>query len=115
VKLVVLGAGGGLGRNAVDAALAAGHEVRAMVRDPKRVQMPTGVEMVTGDAGRADDVARAMDSTDAALFCVNPKLSAWLTEFPPLITSAIQGARRSGSRLVFPANVWIFGRGRPGD
>lgn len=115
MKLVVLGAGGGLGRNAVDAALAAGHEVRAMVRDPKRVALPAAVEVIAGDAARADDVARAMTGMHAALFCVNPPISDWLTAFPPLVASAIEGARRTGARLVFPANVWIYGRGKPGD
>jgi nucleoside-diphosphate-sugar epimerase len=38
MKLAVLGAGGGPGRNAVDAALAAGHAVVALVRDPRRAQ-----------------------------------------------------------------------------
>lgn len=115
MKLVVLGAGGGLGRNVVDAALAAGHEVRAMVRDPARISLPAGVEVVGGDATRTDDVVRAMSTMDAAIFCVNPPFSTWLEAFPPLITTAIEGARRTGARLVFPANVWIFGRGKPGD
>lgn len=115
MKLVVLGAGGGLGRNAIDAALAAGHEVRAFVRDPAKLALPGAVTVLTGDARRADDVGRALAGTDAALFCVNPPITAWLTEFPPLIAAAIEGARRSGARLVFPANVWIYGRGRPGE
>ena len=115
MKLVVLGAGGGLGRNAIDAALAAGHEVRAFVRDPAKLALPGAVTVLTGDARRADDVGRALAGTDAALFCVNPPITAWLTEFPPLIAAAIEGAGRSGARLVFPANVWIYGRGRPGE
>jgi len=115
VKVAILGAGGGLGRNLVDAARAAGHEVRALVRDPRRAGLPAEIELVTGDAARADDVVRVMQGTSAAMFCVNPPISRWLEAFPPLVTSAIEGARRTGSRLVFPANVWIFGRGKPGD
>ncbi len=41
MRIAVLGAGGGLGRNVVDAARAAGHEVVALVRDPTRDRPPT--------------------------------------------------------------------------
>lgn len=112
MKLAVLGAGGGLGRNVVDAALAAGHDVVALVRDPKRAELPPGVTTAIGDATAVDDVARAIDGTAAAMFCVNPPFKSWLTAFPPLLDTAIEAARRTGTRLVFPANVWVFGPGR---
>lgn len=115
MKLAVLGAGGGLGRNVVDAALAAGHEVVALVRDAARAGLPPEVTAVIGDATRAADVARAMAGADAAMYCVNPPLATWLETFRPLLESAIEGARTSGARLIFPANVWIYGPGRPGD
>jgi nucleoside-diphosphate-sugar epimerase len=115
MRITVLGAGGGLGRNVVDAARAAEHEVIALVRDPGRVEMPPGVTTVAGDATRVDDVARAMDGADATMFCVNPPFATWLTTFPPLLDAAIAAATKTGTRLVFPANVWIYGRGRDGD
>jgi nucleoside-diphosphate-sugar epimerase len=108
MKLVVLGAAGGLGRTVVEVA-AADHEVIAFVRDPARV--PANVTAVAGDATRADEVARAIGDADAALFCVNPPFATWLTTFPPLLEAAIAAARTTGTRLVFPANVWIYGRG----
>ncbi len=115
MKLAVLGAGGGLGRNVVDAALAAGHSVVALVRHPARADLPAEVTTVVGDATRAEDVARAMTGADAAMYCVNPPLATWLQTFRPLLEAAIEGARTSGARLVFPANVWIYGPGRRGE
>lgn len=115
MKLAVLGAGGGLGRNTVDAARAAGHEVVALVREPARAELPPDVEIVRGDAARIDDVAAALAGCDAAVFCVNPPFATWATRFPPLLEAAIEGGRRSGARVVFPANVWIYGPGRPDD
>jgi nucleoside-diphosphate-sugar epimerase len=115
MKLAVLGAGGGLGRNVVDAALAAGHTVVALVRDPARAGLPPEVTTVVGDATRAADVSRAMAGADAAMYCVNPPLATWLQTFRPLLEAAIEGARASGARLIFPANVWVYGPGRPGD
>lgn len=115
MKIAVLGAGGGLGRNVVDAALAAGHDVTALVRDAGRAQLPAAASTVLGDAANVDDVVRAMTGADATMFCVNPALATWLTAFPPLLDTSIEAARRSGTRLVFPANVWVFGPGRPGE
>jgi nucleoside-diphosphate-sugar epimerase len=115
MKVTVLGAGGGLGRNVVDAARAAGHEITALVRDPKRAELPAEVATVIGDATNVEDVARAMAGSVATMFCVNPSFASWLTAFPPLLDASIEAARRTGSRLVFPANVWVFGPGRPGD
>ena len=115
MRLAVLGAGGGLGRNVVDAALAAGHSVVALVRDPARADLPAAVTTVVGDATRAEDIARAMAGADAAMYCVNPPLATWLQTFRPLLEAAIAGARTSGARLIFPANVWVYGPGRPGE
>jgi len=49
MRIAVLGAGGGLGRNVVDAARAAKHDVVALVRDPKRAELPDDVTTVVGD------------------------------------------------------------------
>ena len=88
------------------------------MRDPQRADLPEDVTTFVGDAGRADDLARAMDGADATVFCVNPPLGTWLTTFQPLLECAIAAARRTGTRLVFPANVWTYGpdgSGRPVD
>ena len=60
MRIAVLGAGGGLGRNVVNAARAARHDVVALVRDPKRAALTNDVTTVVGDATRVDAVARAM-------------------------------------------------------
>src|SRR5712691_87806 len=111
MRIAVLGAGGGLGRNVVDAARAAKHGVVALVRDPNRAELPDDVTTIVGDAARAGDVVRAMTGADATMFCVNPALATWLTTFLPLLECAIAAARRTNTRLVFPANVWVYGPG----
>jgi nucleoside-diphosphate-sugar epimerase len=112
MRIAVLGAGGGLGRNVVDAARAAKHEVVALARDPKRAELPDDVTTVVGDATRVEDAVRAMTGADATLFCVNPPFAIWLRTFPPLLECAITAARQTDTRLVFPGNVWIYGPGR---
>lgn len=98
MKVLVLGANGGLGRNVVDAAREAGHEVIEFVRD------------LNHDARNAEHIRRA--GGEVVFFCVNPRFSRWLDDFPPLLQAAITACRASGARLVFPGNVWIYG---PGD
>ena len=80
MRIAVLGAGGGLGRNVVDAARAAKHDVVALVRDPKRAALPDDVTTVVGNAIRVDDVVRAMTGADATMFCVNPPFASWLAD-----------------------------------
>jgi nucleoside-diphosphate-sugar epimerase len=77
--------------------------------------MPASVAVVQGDATRQEDVTRALSGVDVAYFCLNPRLARWLTDFPPLLTTAMGAARETGARLVFPANVWIYGPGQPGQ
>lgn len=113
MRLLVLGAAGGLGRNAIDAALEAGHHVSAFMRGPRRDAPLRGSQLLTGDAGSPEDVRRAMAGHDIALFCVNPPFSEWAQRFPTLLRTSIEAARTTGIRLVFPANVWIYGNGDP--
>lgn len=104
-RVLVLGAAGGLGRNVLDAALAAKLDVTAFVRSRGKASLPAQVKVVEGDALNANDIARA--GAQVIFFCVNPQFSSWLTDFPPLLRAAIDACKATGARLVFPANVWI--------
>jgi nucleoside-diphosphate-sugar epimerase len=115
MKTVVLGAGGGLGRNVVEAAVRAGQKVSAFVRQIRGEPFPANVQVIQGDATRQEHVTRALQGIDVAYFCLNPRLTRWLDDFPPLLATAVVAARQTGTRLVFPANVWIYGPGRPGQ
>ena len=68
-RIVVFGAGGRAGRRAVAEAVARGHQVTAVVREPHRHEglAGDGVTLVAGDVTRADSVARAAARHDAAI------------------------------------------------
>lgn len=74
MRIAVLGAAGGLGRSVVDAACMAGHDVVALVRDASRAQLPSNVSTVIGDARSIENVARTMNGTGAAVFCITRHL-----------------------------------------
>ena len=68
MRLAVLGATGSVGRELLTQALAAGHEVTALVRErPKPGEIDDRVTLVVGDASSADAVKRTMDGSDAVL------------------------------------------------
>jgi len=112
LKLAVLGGTGGLGLACVERACAAGHAVRVLARNPGRVALPPGVEVVAGDVADPEALARAIESCEVVFYCVNPPITAWAEHLLPLTDRALEACRRTGARFVFPANVWVFG---PGD
>ncbi|KOG14541.1 MULTISPECIES: NAD(P)-dependent oxidoreductase [Streptomyces] len=68
MKLTVFGATGGIGREIVRQALAAGHEVTAVVRDPARLTV-TGERLVVlrTDLSEPDALCEAVTGRDAVL------------------------------------------------
>src|SRR4051794_33272039 len=68
-EIVVFGAGGRAGRHAIGEAVARGHRVTAVVREPARHRHldGDGVRVVAGDVTSADSVALAAAGHDAAI------------------------------------------------
>ncbi|MCW3842955.1 NAD(P)H-binding protein [Micromonospora yasonensis] len=77
MKLTIFGASGGIGRHLVDQALAADHDVTAVVRDPARLP-GTAARVVTADLAAADRTAlrAALDGADAVLSGLGPRSRA---------------------------------------
>ena len=68
LRLAVLGATGSVGREFVAQALAAGHQVTALVREqPKPGEIDDRVALVLGDAASAGDVEHAVAGSDAVV------------------------------------------------
>ncbi|MFE5516057.1 NAD(P)H-binding protein [Streptomyces sp. NPDC056529] len=65
--ILVTGATGKVGREAVEQLVALGREVRALSRRPEEAGLPEGVEVVAGSPADADSLAVALKGVDAAL------------------------------------------------
>jgi putative NADH-flavin reductase len=76
VKLALLGATGGVGREVLSQAIAAGHAVTAVVRNPSK--LPADVDVVRQDLATpdADVLAVAMREVDAVISAVGPHRAA---------------------------------------
>jgi len=67
MRILIVGATGGLGRGVVDAALDDGHEVGALVRDPARAGLPGAVELVAGDVLDPASLRSAVEGREAVI------------------------------------------------
>ncbi|WP_033344029.1 NAD(P)-dependent oxidoreductase [Catenuloplanes japonicus] len=70
MKLLILGATGGTGALLTAAALRAGHEVTALVRDPGRLAGRPGLRAVRGDVRDPGSLAAAADGAEALVSCL---------------------------------------------
>jgi uncharacterized protein YbjT (DUF2867 family) len=69
--VLVTGGTGFVGRALLPALVAAGHSARATTRDVSRAKPAPGLSWVRCDVTNRDDVARALEGTDAAYFLVH--------------------------------------------
>jgi uncharacterized protein YbjT (DUF2867 family) len=67
VKLLIVGATGGLGRVTVDEAVRRGHDVSALMRDPAAADLPELVIKVKGDVLNPASLEAAVDGRDAVV------------------------------------------------
>lgn len=67
MRIVVVGATGGLGRDVVAEALAGGHETTALVRDPARAALPGEVEIAQGDVLDRASLTGPLEGRDAVI------------------------------------------------
>ena len=119
MNITVFGATGGTGTALVEQALAAGHEVTAVVRDPARMKVARHprLRVVTADVMNPASIAPALAGTDAAVNTVGPHGLGRTTIQQDSVRSILQamhqvGARRllhiSGSSTVDDGESWYM-------
>ncbi len=113
MKLVVLGATGGVGLEAVRQAISRGHSVTAFVRSPERLK-PFGdqITILQGDLLNSDELARAIKGHDAVLSAFGPRVPIAKTEahllqrFATALTQAIP--QTEVQRVVLVSTAFLF-------
>ncbi len=115
IKRVILGTGQ-LGLAIMDELAIQGKAVKLVNRSGKvNETLPQGVVLATADANDPDQVARVCQGAEIVFFCAQPPYTQWPKKFPPLAAAIIEGVSRSGARLIFGSNVYMYGPtdGRP--
>lgn len=112
--ICILGITGGIGASVAKSLLRRGFSIRALVRDPLAVaekwQGHPDVDLISGDAMKESDVARAAEGCSAIFHGVNPAgYRNWDAFVLPMIDNTIAAARAvGGARIVLPGTVYNF-------
>ena len=102
MNITVFGATGGTGTAMVEQALAAGHEVTAVVRDPARMKVAPHprLRVVTADVMDPASIAPALAGTDAAVNTVGPHGLGRTTIQQDSVRSILQAMHQAGARRL---------------
>jgi putative NADH-flavin reductase len=75
MKLTIVAATGGIGRHLLGQAVAAGHQVTAVVRNPDKLSISGNIRVVTADLADADPamLEAAVEGADAVLSGLGPR------------------------------------------
>jgi len=105
MKIAIFGATGGVGRQLVGQALAAGHEVTAFARDPGKLDMRhDGLRIVQGDVTDPQAVEQAIEGVAAVLCALNSRRGAKGAPISVGTKNILAAMKKSGvRRLVFSA------------
>jgi nucleoside-diphosphate-sugar epimerase len=104
---VIVGSGA-IGSAVANLLVDAGHTVRIVTRrgsGPDR----EGVERVAADATDAERLTALTRGAVALYNCANPPYDKWLTDWPPLASSLLTAAERTGAGLVAMGNLYGYG------
>ncbi|CAM3413532.1 MULTISPECIES: NAD(P)-dependent oxidoreductase [Yersinia] len=72
MKLAIIGATGFVGRKVIDEALARGHQVTAIARQPKDLPKTDNLTIALGDIADTDWLAQQLSGQDAVISAYNP-------------------------------------------
>ena len=113
MKLLVLGATGGVGLEIVRQAVEHGHSVTAFVRSPERLEKFQGhIAIKQGDPLNSSQLERAIEGHDAVLSGFGPRAplaktdAKLLRDFADALTGAMQQA--SVKRVVMVSTAFLF-------
>jgi len=100
MKLTIFGATGATGESLTDQALAAGHDVTAVVRDAARFVVPAHprLRVVTADVMDPAAIAPALDGADAVISSIGPRGTGPTTVIADSVRSIIQAMDKTGTR-----------------
>jgi putative NADH-flavin reductase len=117
MKLTIFAATGGIGRELLEQAVAAGHDVTAVVRNPNR--LPRTVRTTTADLAAADPAAleSAVAGADAVLSGLGPRSIAEAGVASRGTQAIVQAMRATGVRRIVVVSAAPIGTvpspGRP--
>ena len=109
----MLGAAGRLGRAAARAFRDAGWTVVSLVRPGAGWRAEQDTIVVEDEGLHREAVLEAAPGADVVLHAMNPPYIAWQKDAVPLAEVAVAAAEAAGATLLFPGNIYNFGKAMP--
>jgi nucleoside-diphosphate-sugar epimerase len=108
--ITILGAGGAIGNELVKHLAVKNQPFRLVSRDPKRTSGE--MENFAADVTDRDQTIQAVAGSSIVYLLVGLKyeLRVWQEMWPRIIANAIEACKRTGARLVFFDNVYMYGK-----
>lgn len=109
MRLTIFGATGGTGTCLVRQALAAGHEVTAVVRDPARLTVPASPRLhtVTADVLDPASIVTSVAGADAVITAIGPRANGRTTISQDSVHSIIEAMSKAGTRRLITVSGTI--------
>ena len=109
MRLFILGATGGTGRQLIDQALARGHQVTAFVRSPEKLSArPEGLSVLQGDPRDAAALTAVLPGHDAVLSALGPPGPRRSTILPDSARSTVSAMQSAGLRRLLIVSAAIL-------
>uniref|UniRef100_A0AAU2V4J9 SDR family oxidoreductase n=1 Tax=Streptomyces sp. NBC_00003 TaxID=2903608 RepID=A0AAU2V4J9_9ACTN len=116
MRLTVFGATGGIGQEIVKQALASGHEVTAVVRDPARFAVTgAGLEVVKADLTDPESLREAVAGRHAVLSGLGARKRSDAGITARLTRSVLAAMEAEGTRRLIVVSAAPVGPEAPGD
>ena len=112
-RILILGAAGRLGRAAAEAFRDAGWTVVSLVRPGAGWRAPPDTIVVEDDGLHREAVLEAAPGADIVLHALNAPYAQWAKTAVPMAEVAIAAAEAAGATLIFPGNVYNYGKSMP--
>jgi nucleoside-diphosphate-sugar epimerase len=113
-KNLVLGITGSIGRATAKALSEKGEKVIGFARNlnkaNKYLKELENVELFLGDASNLIDIEKASEDCKNIFYCVHIPYPRWEAEARELLSVSIEAAVKTGAQLIFPGNVYVYGK-----
>jgi nucleoside-diphosphate-sugar epimerase len=108
--ITILGAGGDIGNKLVKLLAAANRPFRVVARNPRPT--PGATEMVAADITDLEQTIRAVAGSSVVYLLIGLKYdhTVWQKMWPRIMNNTIEACKRSGAKLIFFDNVYMYGK-----
>ncbi len=113
LKIALLGATGAVGGIYLKRALAAGHQVVALVRDSSKLEQCEGLTVMKGDTTQSSDVAAVIANADVVVSCVGNSKDVHIMESTARSVLEAARARQTPPKTIFISSLGCSGTSWP--